>query len=130
MVKIGNFFFRYRNILFPCVFVLLFFEGTWPVCDSKLVEMWEIVIGIIIALSGQILRALTIGLAYIKRGGKKKAGICGKTRSKWDFCTLQKPPLFRKSFDSHRSWNCRKLAAVCFVWDSVLRICLFGDHTC
>ena len=72
MVKIGNFFFRYRNVLFPVVFVLLFFEGTWPVRDSEVVEMWEIVIGVIVALSGQILRALTIGLAYIKRGGKKK----------------------------------------------------------
>ena len=71
MVKIGNFLFRYRNALFPLVFVLLFLEGTWPVYDSEVVEMWEIVIGIIVALSGQILRALTIGLAYIKRGGKK-----------------------------------------------------------
>ena len=72
MVKIGNFFFRYRNALFPLVFVLLVFEGTWPVCDSNLVERCEIVIGTIIALSGQALRALTIGLVYIKRGGKKK----------------------------------------------------------
>jgi hypothetical protein len=40
--------------------------------DNHLVEMWEIVVGTIIALSGQTLRALTIGLAYIKRGGKKK----------------------------------------------------------
>jgi protein-S-isoprenylcysteine O-methyltransferase Ste14 len=72
MVKIGNFFFRYRNALFPLVFVLLFFEGTWPVCSSRVAEMWEIVIGIAIALCGQILRALTVGLAYIKRGGKKK----------------------------------------------------------
>jgi hypothetical protein len=40
--------------------------------DNHLVEMWEIVIGTIIALCGQTLRALTIGLAYIKRGGKKK----------------------------------------------------------
>ncbi|MEP9411472.1 MAG: isoprenylcysteine carboxylmethyltransferase family protein [Candidatus Brocadia sp.] len=72
MVKIGNFLFRYRNAFFPLVFALLLFEGTWPVCDSKVVEMWEIVIGVTIALSGQILRALTIGLAYIKRGGKKK----------------------------------------------------------
>ena len=72
MVKIGTFFFRYRNALFPLVFVLLFFERRWPVYDSEVVEMWEIVIGIIVALSGQILRALTIGLAYIKRGGKKK----------------------------------------------------------
>lgn len=72
MIKAGTFFFRYRNALFPLAFALLFFEGTWPVCGSDLVEAWELAIGIIIALSGQILRALTIGLAYIKRGGKKK----------------------------------------------------------
>ncbi|MBI5679195.1 MAG: isoprenylcysteine carboxylmethyltransferase family protein [Planctomycetes bacterium] len=72
MVKIGNFFFRYRNALFPLVFVLLFFERRWPVFNSELAERWEIGIGIVVALSGQILRALTIGLAYIKRGGKKK----------------------------------------------------------
>lgn len=70
--KAGNFFFRYRNTLFPLVFATLFFEGTWPLFDNHLIEMWEIVTGIIIALSGQTLRALTIGLAYIKRGGKKK----------------------------------------------------------
>ncbi|KKO20413.1 MAG: hypothetical protein BROFUL_00838 [Candidatus Brocadia fulgida] len=72
MVKIGNFFFRYRNALFPLVFALLFFEGTWPVFNSELAEIWEIILGITIALSGQILRALTVGFAYIKRGGKKK----------------------------------------------------------
>lgn len=70
--KAGNFFFRYRNTLFPLVFAMLFFEGTWPLFDNHLIEMWEIVIGTIIALCGQTLRALTIGLAYIKRGGKKK----------------------------------------------------------
>ncbi|TVM03104.1 MAG: S-isoprenylcysteine methyltransferase [Candidatus Brocadia sp. WS118] len=70
--KAGNFFFRYRNALFPLAFVMLFFEGTWPLFDNHLAEMWEIVIGAIIALSGQTLRSLTIGLAYIKRGGKKK----------------------------------------------------------
>lgn len=72
MVKTGTFFFRYRNTLFPLVFVLLFFERSWPVFNSELVEVWEIIIGIVVALSGQILRAVTIGLAYIKRGGKKK----------------------------------------------------------
>lgn len=72
MIPIGTFFFRYRNVLFPLVFVLLFFEGTWPICENELIENLEIVIGIIVALSGQALRALTIGLDYIKRGGKNK----------------------------------------------------------
>ncbi len=71
MVKIGDFFFRYRNALFPFVFALLFFEGTWPICNKEIVETWEMVVGILVALSGQTLRALTVGLAYIKRGGKK-----------------------------------------------------------
>lgn len=72
IVKTGNFFFRYRNALFPIVFALLFFEGTWPLFDNHLIEMWEIVVGTTIAVCGQTLRAFTIGLAYIKRGGKKK----------------------------------------------------------
>ncbi len=72
MIKIGNFFFKYRNALFPLLFALLLLEGKWPVCNIEVVETWEIIIGIAIALSGQTLRALTIGLAYIKRGGKQK----------------------------------------------------------
>ena len=72
IIKIGKFFFRYRNVLFPLVFALLFVEGTWPVFTSDHAEKCEVILGIIVALSGQILRALTIGLAYIKRGGKKK----------------------------------------------------------
>lgn len=72
MIKIGKFFFRYRNVLFPLAFVLLFFEKSWPICSSESIELWEIAVGILMALSGQALRTLTIGLAYIKRGGKKK----------------------------------------------------------
>lgn len=72
MIKIGTFFFRYRNILFPLAFVLLFFENTWPIFHNEQAKLWEIIIGIAVSLSGQILRALTIGLVYIKRGGKKK----------------------------------------------------------
>lgn len=72
IIKIGKFFFRYRNTLFPIVFALLFFGGTWPVFKNEHVKTGEIIIGIMVALSGQVIRALTIGLAYIKRGGKKK----------------------------------------------------------
>lgn len=72
MIKIGTFFFRYRNVLFPLAFVLLFFENTWPIFHSEQAKLWEIIIGIAVSLNGQILRALTIGLVYIKRGGKKK----------------------------------------------------------
>ena len=91
LIKIGNFFFRYRNALFPLVFVLLFFNETWQVFNSELVEVWEIIIGIIIALSGQTLRALTIGLAYIKRGVKKKQVFAEKLVQNGIFAHCRNP---------------------------------------
>jgi PAS domain S-box-containing protein len=71
MVKLGNFIFKYRNSLFPLLFFLLAFIGR-PYLGSKYFEYVNYVIGVTVALAGQIVRALTIGLAYIKRGGKNK----------------------------------------------------------
>lgn len=72
MLRAGTFFFRYRNALFPLVFSMLYFEKAWPVFHNEQAKIWEIFIGIAVALSGQTLRALTVGLVYIKRGGKNK----------------------------------------------------------
>ncbi|MFZ3138442.1 MAG: isoprenylcysteine carboxylmethyltransferase family protein [Thermodesulfovibrionales bacterium] len=71
MVKLGNFIFRYRNSLFPLLFFLLVFSVT-PSLGSKYFEYVSYVIGVTVALAGQIVRALTIGLTYIKRGGKDR----------------------------------------------------------
>jgi protein-S-isoprenylcysteine O-methyltransferase Ste14 len=68
MVSIGNFLFRFRNIFFPLCFGLALVGRTSLLPSERL----AFAIGFAIALSGQILRALTIGLAYIKRGGKKR----------------------------------------------------------
>jgi len=68
MVRIGNFIFHYRNGLFPLVYVLVFFK--WhPLFPNDYVAA---VLGFAVALSGQILRAITIGLDYIRRGGKNR----------------------------------------------------------
>ncbi len=72
MLKAGTFFFRYRNAIFPLVFSMLYFEKAWPVFHNEQARIWEIFIGIAVTLSGQTLRALTVGLVYIKRGGKQK----------------------------------------------------------
>jgi protein-S-isoprenylcysteine O-methyltransferase Ste14 len=68
MVRIGNFFFHYRNGMFPVVMVLLF------VPSPKLLSQDAVAagLGLAVALSGQLLRAITIGLAYIIRGGKNR----------------------------------------------------------
>jgi len=75
MISIGNFFFKYRNLVFPIfastIFIpspILFTEGIF----GSNYYMYPLVLGVIIALSGQVIRAATIGLKYIKRGGKNK----------------------------------------------------------
>ena len=74
MISIGNFFFRYRNRLFPVIVIALFAiappsqtflgrEDYLPIKDA---------VAVLIALSGLAFRSLVIGYAYIKRGGMNK----------------------------------------------------------
>jgi protein-S-isoprenylcysteine O-methyltransferase Ste14 len=74
MVRIGNFFFKYRNILFIFFYAALFIPS--PDLFSAGVfgptyYTWPILIGLLITCTGQLIRGLTIGLAYIIRGGKE-----------------------------------------------------------
>ncbi|MBI4970651.1 MAG: S-isoprenylcysteine methyltransferase [Candidatus Omnitrophica bacterium] len=71
LLKSGNFLFKYRNALFPSIFVLMFFF-TRPALflNNQTLDSLVVAIGIIAALSGQIFRMAVIGYAYIKRGGK------------------------------------------------------------
>lgn len=71
MVKLGNFFFRYRNLIFPLFFILLVFISK-PLASREHLENLRYAAGILIAIIGHIIRALTIGFAYIIRGGKNK----------------------------------------------------------
>jgi len=68
MVRLGNFFFHYRNFLFPVFYASLFIPSS-VIFDSYPVSFF---IGLGVILLGQSLRALTIGLAYIVRGGKNR----------------------------------------------------------
>ncbi|MEO6583337.1 MAG: isoprenylcysteine carboxylmethyltransferase family protein [Ferruginibacter sp.] len=75
MIKIGNFFFHYRNILFIALYLLLFVPS--PNLFSKHYFgsnfwYWPIVLGLLVTVSGQLLRGATIGLAYIIRGGQNR----------------------------------------------------------
>ncbi len=74
MVSIGNFFFKYRNWIFILFYAALFIPSS-PLFSSKqfgkCYYIWPISIGLFITCFGQLIRGLTIGLAYIVRGGKK-----------------------------------------------------------
>jgi protein-S-isoprenylcysteine O-methyltransferase Ste14 len=74
MVSIGNFFFKYRNWIFILFYGALFIPS-WPLFSGKKTGehyyVWPIAIGLFITCLGQLIRGLTIGLAYIVRGGKE-----------------------------------------------------------
>jgi protein-S-isoprenylcysteine O-methyltransferase Ste14 len=74
MITIGNFFFKYRNWLFIILYLLLFVPS--PLLFSEKVfgpdyYLWPVIIGLLITITGQAIRGVTIGLAYIIRGGKE-----------------------------------------------------------
>src|ERR1700755_3551275 len=73
MVAIGNFFFKYRNWIFILFYGALFIPS-WPLFSKEVwgehYYSWPITIGLVITILGQLIRGLTIGLAYIVRGGK------------------------------------------------------------
>jgi len=74
MVTVGNFFFRYRNWIFILFYAALFLPS-WPLFSENSFGpsyyVWPITIGLIITVTGQLIRGATIGLAYIIRGGKE-----------------------------------------------------------
>lgn len=73
MIKIGNFFFRYRNFLFIFLYILLFLPSPplfGPALWGAQYYWWPLVTGLVITVCGQAIRGATIGLAYIIRGGK------------------------------------------------------------
>jgi protein-S-isoprenylcysteine O-methyltransferase Ste14 len=73
MIRIGNFFFKYRNWLFIGLYVLLFLPSPPLFSEARFGSRYfwiPILLGLIVTFKGQIIRALTIGLAYIVRGGK------------------------------------------------------------
>ena len=74
MIDIGNFFFRYRNFIFPLI-ILAFYLVAAPPAKLFLSETLEEVkdcAALLIALSGLLFRAVVIGYIYIKRGGRNK----------------------------------------------------------
>ena len=90
-IAIGNFFFRYRNALFPLIFAAgAFFLRPQIMFNSTFADHILVVLGMLIALTGQAVRLLTIGFEYIHRGGKGgkvyagrlvRGGVYGLTRN-------------------------------------------------
>jgi protein-S-isoprenylcysteine O-methyltransferase Ste14 len=73
LIRLGHFFFRARDLVFPAVLLALAF-GTKPLVlngDWQLDRGLDL-LGFAVALSGQLLRVAVIGFAYITRGGQNR----------------------------------------------------------
>ena len=66
MAKLGDALFHYRTMLSPLLLLLLLLPGPMLVTDPFVAA----VAGLVVAGLGQIIRAATIGLDYIVRGGR------------------------------------------------------------
>lgn len=90
-ISIGNFFFRYRNALFPLIFVCGAVILRPKIMMGNLVfDRFLTYSGVGIAILGQAVRLITIGFEYIHRGGKGgqvyagrlvQGGVYGITRN-------------------------------------------------
>lgn len=67
----GNFFFHTRNVLFPVLIATLLFFFP-PTAIGTVPGDYFLALGLIMVTVGQVLRILTIGLAYIVRGGRNR----------------------------------------------------------
>lgn len=68
MVRIGNLLFHYRNAVFPIAATALLLPSPRVIPSDAI----AVLLGACVLLAGQMLRVLTIGLAYIKRGGRDR----------------------------------------------------------
>ncbi len=67
----GNFFFHTRNVLFPVLIAALLFLFP-PVALGTIPGDYFLAMGLLLVIAGQALRIMTIGLAYIVRGGRNR----------------------------------------------------------
>ena len=131
MVKIGNFFFKYRNWLFIIFYALLFVPHVpqlfTPKNFGEHYYLYPIIIGLIITVAGQAIRGATIGLAYIIRGGKNKKVYAEDLVTTGIFAHCRNPLVCWKYFNACRCWYFIKLIIICGDNDSIFSFRLPGN---
>lgn len=73
LVALGNFVFKTRDALFPVVLIGLIVLTTPNIFHGSVTQSrWIDLLGVLVALSGQLLRVAVIGYRYIVRGGRNR----------------------------------------------------------
>ena len=95
-MKIGDFFFKYRNFVFPIIIGVILLPVAPPstVFGSEALEGVEDFVGIVMALVGLVMRGVVIGYAYIKRGGLNKQVYADKLVTEGLFSICRNPLYF------------------------------------
>jgi protein-S-isoprenylcysteine O-methyltransferase Ste14 len=72
LIAAGNFLFRYRNAIFPVIgLTALVLSPPRFAFGDRTIDAYLDLLGVVLAIAGQGLRALTIGYEYIIRGGRQ-----------------------------------------------------------
>lgn len=88
----GNLFFRWRNALFPGVFLLAAFTvRPQVILGSATIGSFLLAFGVAVALVGEGFRLLTIGFEYIHRGGKDRRPYAGRLIKEGIFASTRNP---------------------------------------
>lgn len=94
MLTIGNFFFKYRNVLFIFLYLALFIPSPYIFREAVFGSnfyLYPLILGLVITVSGQLIRGITIALAYIVRGGKNKEVYADKLVTEGIFSHCRNP---------------------------------------
>jgi protein-S-isoprenylcysteine O-methyltransferase Ste14 len=98
LVQAGQSFFKVRDALFPVVFFGLALASRPRLAGgSRKLDAILDLVGIGVALSGQLLRAMVIGFAYVRRGGKDKQ-IYAESLQQEGFFAHCRNPLYLGNF--------------------------------
>lgn len=94
-IRIGDFFFKHRNKLFPLMLAVMFLCFVPPASYFGSAHLADIkdYVAIAITASGLLMRATVIGFAYIKRGGLNKQ-VYADTLVTEGFFALCRNPLY------------------------------------
>lgn len=118
LVRAGNFWFHWRNTLFPFAFLLVFLPGP-RLFDSPVTAA---LVGFAVAGLGQFVRAFTIGFKYVIRGGRNRRVYAEDLVTDGLYHHVRNPMyvgnlliLFGVAFASN-SWGCVLVAVPLFLF--------------
>ena len=126
-VAVGNFFFQYRNGLFPVIFILAALTLRPSIMfNSPLADRLIGASGMIIILLGEAVRLVTIGFEYIHRGGKERRVYAGRLVQGGVFGLVRNPMYIGNVLDCGGDDNVSKIAAGIYHFNTALPLPLSG----